>query len=135
MTTKTKTAAEVRNSLKTTRADLKIEILPNIAFENKGEFAVLEYESTRIVPNDGEPFNVHDVIYVEGSLPHMTQGKDKTPADLKNGERVSLKGNARLDRGFAKMQKGQRVLVEYLGKVDAGNGRTANDYLFDIING
>lgn len=129
----TKSAADARKGLKTTRASLEVVILPNIAFEAIGQWAKLEYVAAREVPNDGEPFMVFDVKYLEGSLPYMTEGKDKAQRPLTNGSFVSLKGNARLVRGFALMKPGQTVVVEYLGKKDLPQGRTANDYNFDII--
>lgn len=135
MATQTKkSAADVRKSLgKTERADLTVKILPNIAFEQKGDYAVVKLLGTRIIENGGDPFKVHDVLFVEGSLETMTTGKDKTASPLKENTEVSLKGNARLDRGMEKLGVGNTAMIEYQGKVDVGNGRSANDYLFDII--
>ncbi len=129
----TKSAADARKGVKTHRASLEVTILPNIAFDTLGQWAKLEYVAAREVPNDGEPFMVFDVKYLEGSLPYMTEGKDKNQHPLADGTLVSLKGNARLVRGFTLMKPGQKVIVEYLGKKDLPQGRTANDYNFDII--
>ncbi len=141
MTTATKkSAADARKGLKTERANLKVEILPNIALEEKGDWAAVTLEKSRLVPMPPDPktgkdqsFHVHDVVFLEGSIETQTEGQDKVEAPLKANSRVSLKGNARLDRGFEKMTAGQSVLIEYLGKVEAGKGRQANDYNFDII--
>ncbi len=148
MTTQTvKSAADARKGLNLTPVKLTIEILPNIALEAKGDWAKLTLEGTRRVVNmvphidkatgvttiKDESFNVHDVTYLEGSIAYMLVGQEKTRQDLKANERVSLKGNARLDRGFAKMTAGQSVFIEYLGKVEAGKGREANDYDFGIL--
>lgn len=128
-----KSAGDVRKGLKTERADLTIKILPNIELAEKGDYAVLKLIASREVPNDGKPFMVHDVVFLEGSIETMTTGKDKTASPLVANTEVSIKGNARLSRGFAKMNAGDKVLVEYQGKVDVGQGRSANDYLFDLI--
>lgn len=126
-------AAEARKKLKTTPLNLQIEILPNISLEKEGDWVELTFEASRQVPNDGKPFMVHDVVYKNGSLTYVTTGKDKTHSDIKPEMRVSLKGNARLDRGFSKTEAGKSVLIEYMGKVDVGQGRSANDYLFELI--
>ena len=135
-------AADARKAYKTTRADLTVKILPNMKLDEKGDYAILKLVATRLVPNmvpqkDGtikdESFNVHDVIFLSGSPEWCYVGKDKVKTALAPNTEVSFKGNARLDRGFAKMKPGESVFIEYLGKVDVGNGRTANDYNFDLI--
>lgn len=134
MATQTKkSAGDVRKGYKTERADLTIKILPNIELGEKGDYAILKLIASREVPNDGKPFMVHDVVFLEGSIETQTTGKDKTVSPLAVNSEVSIKGNARLSRGFAKMNPGDKVMVEYMGKVDVGQGRSANDYLFDLI--
>lgn len=134
MSTETKkSAADVRKGLKTTRADLTVTILPNIKLDEKGDYAILKLLGSRIVENGGDPFTVHDVTFLEGSIDVCYVGKEKVKTPLTAKMDVSLKGNARLDRGFAKMNPGQSAMIEYLGKVDVGQGRSANDYNFDLI--
>lgn len=147
MSTETKmSAADARKSLKTTRADLNVKILPNVILGGKGatagEYARVRLIETRRVANptlnketgvtEDKAFNVHDVIYLEGSIESMFTGSDKVKAPLLPGTEVSIKGNARLDRGFKLMKAGDEAFVEYLGQVDAGDFR-ANDYAFDLI--
>ena len=137
MATKTasQTAAEARKGLKTTKLGLAAEILPNIAFENKGEWMNVEFVATKIVPAKGDrkEFNVHDLIVRSSNIEYITVGKDKVKEDLTAGVKVSLLGSARLDRGFAQMKAGDKAMIEYHGLVDVGQGREANDYTFELI--
>lgn len=147
MTTQTKlSAADARKAHKTSRADLNVKILPNVILGGKGatagEYARIRLVESRVVKNptlnkdtgimEDKSFNVHDVIYLEGSIESMFVGSDKVKTPLLAGTEVSIKGNARLDRGFKLMKAGDEAFVEYLGQVDAGDFK-ANDYAFDLI--